>query len=113
MQSIVWVSRNEFLFENYQQVVGELTEWRYRGYSDRGMLLRSAREHANVVRFLRNHDPSGARAAMNWHLHRLYDGLPKISGEPARLDRQRSGRRARMAQSPGRPIAIHSTRVVM
>jgi GntR family transcriptional regulator, transcriptional repressor for pyruvate dehydrogenase complex len=81
-ESIVRASRNELLFERYQQVVGELTEWRYRSYSDRGVPLRSAREHAKVVRALRNHDPSGARAAMNGHLHRLYDGLPEISAEP-------------------------------
>ena len=88
-ESIVRASRNELLLESYQQVVGELTDWRYRSYSDRGVPLRSAREHAKVVRFLRNHDPSGARAAMNGHLHRLYDGLPEISGEP--LDSTDSG----------------------
>jgi GntR family transcriptional regulator, transcriptional repressor for pyruvate dehydrogenase complex len=88
-EAIVRASQNELLFENYQQVVGELAEWRYRSYSDRGVPLRSAREHAKVVRFLRNHDPSGARAAMNGHLHRLYDGLPEISGEP--LDSTHSG----------------------
>jgi hypothetical protein len=42
-----------------------------------------------VVRFLRNQDPGGARAAMNGHLHRLYDGLPEISEEP--LDSTDSG----------------------
>lgn len=81
-EAIVRASRNDLLFETYQQVVAELTEWRYRSYGDRGVPLRSAREHAKVVRFLRNHDPSGARAAMNGHLHRLYDGLPDIDDEP-------------------------------
>jgi GntR family transcriptional regulator, transcriptional repressor for pyruvate dehydrogenase complex len=81
-EAIVKASRNVLLFESYQQVVGELTEWRYRSYSDPGVPLRSGREHAKVVRFLRNHDPSGARAAMNGHLHRLYDGLPEIKEEP-------------------------------
>ena len=42
-----------------------------------------------MVRFLRNHDPGGARAAMNGHLHRLYDGLPEIENEP--LDSTYSG----------------------
>ena len=88
-EAIVRASRNELLFESYQQVVGELTDWRYQSYSDRGVPLRSAREHAKVVRFLRNHDPSGARAAMNGHLHRLYDGLPEINAEP--LDSTDSG----------------------
>jgi DNA-binding FadR family transcriptional regulator len=81
-EAIVRASRNELLFETYQQVVGELTDWRYQSYAERGVPLRSAREHAKVVRFLRNQDPGGARAAMNGHLHRLYDGLPEINGEP-------------------------------
>jgi len=88
-EAIVRASRNELLFETYQQVVGELTEWRYRSYAERGVPLRSAREHAKVVRFLRNQDPGGARAAMNGHLHRLYDGLPDIEDEP--LDSTESG----------------------
>ena len=81
-EAIVRAARNDLLFETYQQVVGELTEWRYRSYGEPGVPVRSAREHAKVVRFLRNHDPSGARAAMNGHLHRLYDGLPDIEEEP-------------------------------
>jgi GntR family transcriptional repressor for pyruvate dehydrogenase complex len=88
-EAIVRASRNELLFETYQQVVGELTEWRYQSYTERGVPLRSAREHAKVVRFLRNQDPGGARAAMNGHLHRLYDGLPEIGDEP--LDSTDSG----------------------
>jgi len=88
-EAIVRATRNELLFESYQQVVSELTDWRYRSYFDRGVPLRSAREHSKVIRFLRNHDPGGARAAMNGHLHRLYDGLPEITGEP--LDSTDSG----------------------
>jgi GntR family transcriptional repressor for pyruvate dehydrogenase complex len=88
-ESIVKGSRNDLLFEYYQQVVGKLTDWRYESYAERGVALRSAREHAKVVRFLRNHDQGGARAAMNGHLHRLYDGLPEIEGEP--LDSTDSG----------------------
>ena len=81
-EAIVRASRNELLIETYQRVAGELTEWRYQSYAEHGVPLRSAREHAKVVRFLRNQDPGGARAAMNGHLHRLYDGLPEIGGEP-------------------------------
>lgn len=88
-EAIVRASRNLLLFETYQQVTGELTDWRYQSYTERGGPLRSAREHAKVVRFLRNQDPAGARAAMNGHLHRLYDGLPEINGEP--LDSTDSG----------------------
>jgi GntR family transcriptional regulator, transcriptional repressor for pyruvate dehydrogenase complex len=87
--AIVRASRNELLCETYQQIIGELTDWRYRSYSDPGVPLRSGREHAKVIRFLRNNDPSGARAAMNGHLHRLYDGLPEIKEEP--LDSTDSG----------------------
>jgi DNA-binding FadR family transcriptional regulator len=81
-EAIVRASRNDLLYETYQRVVGELTDWRYRTYSEPGVPLRSAREHAKVVRFLGNQDPAGARAAMNGHLHRLYDGLPEIENEP-------------------------------
>jgi GntR family transcriptional regulator, transcriptional repressor for pyruvate dehydrogenase complex len=88
-EAIFRASRNDLLFENYQQVVGELTDWRYQSYAERGVPLQSAREHSKVVRFLRNHDPGGARAAMNGHLHRLYDGLPEIENEP--LDSTYSG----------------------
>ena len=91
-EAIVRASRNELLFENYQQVVNELTDWRYQSYAERGVPLRSAREHSKVVRFLRNHDPGGARAAMNGHLHRLYDSLPEIEHEP--LDSTFSGSEA-------------------
>jgi hypothetical protein len=38
-----------------------------------------------VVRYLRNADPGGARAAMNSHLQRLYDELPDIGEEPLDL----------------------------
>ena len=77
------------MIETYEQIIGELTDWRYRSYGDRGVPLRSYREHSKVVRFLPNHDPAGARAAMNGHLHRLYDGLPEIDDEP--LDSTFSG----------------------
>ena len=56
-----------------------------------------------MVRFLRNHDPSGARAAMNGHLHRLYDGLPEISGEP--LDSTVSGPDGE-PEWPNRPVDL-------
>jgi DNA-binding FadR family transcriptional regulator len=88
-EAIVRASRNDLLCETYQRVVGELTDWRYGSYAESGVPLRSAREHAKIVRFLRNEDPGGARAAMNSHLHRLYDGLPEISEEP--LDSTESG----------------------
>jgi DNA-binding FadR family transcriptional regulator len=81
-EAVVRAGRNDLLFENYQQVVNELTEWRYRSYTEHGVPVRSAREHGKVVRFLRNHDPVGARAAMNAHLHGLYDALPDIAEEP-------------------------------
>lgn len=87
--AIVRASRNDLLWESYQQVIAELMEWRYQSYGERGVPLRSAREHAKVVRFLRNQDPGGARAAMNSHLHRSYDGLPEIRHEP--LDSTESG----------------------
>ena len=88
-EAIVRASRNDLLREMYQQVAAELMDWRYQSYAEPGVPLRSAREHAKVVRFLRNQDPSGARAAMNGHLHRFYDGLPEIGGEP--LDSTVSG----------------------
>ena len=88
-EAIVRASRNDLLCETYQRVVNELAEWRYRSYAEPGVPLRSAREHAKVVRFLRNQDPGGARAAMNGHLHRSYDGLVEIGHEP--LDSTDSG----------------------
>jgi GntR family transcriptional regulator, transcriptional repressor for pyruvate dehydrogenase complex len=88
-EAIVRASRNDLLCETYQRVVGELTDWRHRSYGEPGVPLRSAREHAKVVRFLRNQDPGGARAAMNSHLHRSYDGLAEIEYEP--LDSTDSG----------------------
>ena len=88
-EAIVKASRNDLLCETYQRVVGELADWRYRSYGEPGVPLRSAREHAKVVRFLRNQDPGGARAAMNSHLHRSYDGLAEIGHEP--LDSTDSG----------------------
>lgn len=87
--AIVRASRNDLLCETYQRIVGELADWRYRSYAEPGVPLRSAREHAKVVRFLRNQDPGGARAAMNSHLHRSYDGLAEIEHEP--LDSTESG----------------------
>lgn len=87
--AIVRASRNELLVETYMRLVGELRDWRYDSYAVRGVPLRSAREHAKVVRYLRNHDPGGARAAMNGHLQRLYDELPNIGDTP--LDSTESG----------------------
>lgn len=81
-EAIVRASRNELLIETYQQIVGELVEWRYQSYATRGVPVRSAREHGKVVRYLRNNDPGGARAAMNSHLQRLYDELADIGDEP-------------------------------
>jgi GntR family transcriptional regulator, transcriptional repressor for pyruvate dehydrogenase complex len=88
-EAIVRASRNDLLCETYQRIVGELTDWRYRSYAEPGVPLRSGREHSKVVRFLRNQDPGGARAAMNSHLHRSYDGLAEIEHEP--LDSTDSG----------------------
>lgn len=80
--AIVRASRNQLLIETYESVVEELRDWRYDSYAVPGVPLRSAREHAKVVRYLRNHDPSGARSAMNSHLQRLYDELPEIADIP-------------------------------
>lgn len=81
-EAIARASRNDLLIETYQRVVGELREWRYQSFSEPGVARRSAREHGKVVRYLRNGDPGGARAAMNSHLQRLYDTLPDIPEEP-------------------------------
>jgi DNA-binding GntR family transcriptional regulator len=59
-----------------------MREWRHQSFAVPGVPLRSAREHSKVVRYLRNRDPGGARAAMNSHLQRLYDSLPDIPDEP-------------------------------
>jgi DNA-binding FadR family transcriptional regulator len=83
--AIVRASRNELLITTYQSIVGELTEWRYQSYPERGVPLRSAREHKRVVSYLKSGDPGGARAAMNAHLQRLYDGLPEIEDEPLEI----------------------------
>jgi GntR family transcriptional regulator, transcriptional repressor for pyruvate dehydrogenase complex len=80
--AIVRASRNDLLIETYTRIVGELSEWRHQSFAVPGVALRSAREHGKVVRYLRNGDPGGARAAMNSHLQRLYDGLPDIVDEP-------------------------------
>jgi DNA-binding FadR family transcriptional regulator len=87
--AIVRASRNELLVEAYLRVAGELIDWRYQSYAEPGVSLRSGREHAKIVRFMRNQDPGGARVAMNSHLHRTYDALPEIHGEP--LDSTESG----------------------
>lgn len=81
-EAIVRASRNQLLVQTYQQLIGHLTDWRYDSYRVPGVPRRSAREHAKVVRYLRNHDSGGARAAMNAHLQRLYDELPEIGEEP-------------------------------
>ncbi|OLT17477.1 hypothetical protein BJF78_13255 [Pseudonocardia sp. CNS-139] len=81
-EAIVRASRNELLIETYQRIVVELREWRHQSFEVPGVALRSAREHGKVVRYLRNDDPGGARAAMNSHLQRLYDALPEIPEEP-------------------------------
>jgi GntR family transcriptional repressor for pyruvate dehydrogenase complex len=84
-EAIVKASRNELLIENYERIVAELAEWRYRSFAMPGVAVRSGREHGKVVRYLRNADPGGARAAMNSHLQRLYDELPEIGDEPLDL----------------------------
>jgi GntR family transcriptional regulator, transcriptional repressor for pyruvate dehydrogenase complex len=81
-EAIVRASHNQLLIETYASVVDEIRDWRYDSYGVPGVPLRSAREHTKVVRYLRNHDPSGARSAMNGHLQRLYDELPEISDTP-------------------------------
>jgi DNA-binding FadR family transcriptional regulator len=88
-EAIVRASRNDLVIEAYLRIVGELREWRFQSYAVPGVPLRSAREHAKVVRFLRNRDPGGARVAMNGHLQRLYDELPEIRDTP--LDSTESG----------------------
>ena len=87
--AIVKASRNALLVENYNQIIGELTDWRYQSFAVPGVSIRSAREHSKIVRYLRNSDPGGARVAMNGHLQRLYDELPEIGDEP--LDTTASG----------------------
>jgi DNA-binding FadR family transcriptional regulator len=81
-EAIVRSSCNALLIETYSRIVEELREWRHQSFSVPGVPLRSAREHNKVVRYLRNGDPGGARAAMNSHLQRLYDSLPDIKVEP-------------------------------
>lgn len=80
--AIIRASRNTPLEETYHSFIGELTEWRYQSFASAGVYRRSARDHGKVLRYLRNHDPGGARVAMNSHLQRLYDELPEIDEEP-------------------------------
>ncbi|WP_181780086.1 FadR/GntR family transcriptional regulator [Pseudonocardia pini] len=79
---IVEASRNQLLIDTYQKLIIELDDWRYNSYGVPGVPIRSAREHAKVVRFLRSRDSGGARSAMNAHLQRLYDELADIREEP-------------------------------
>jgi GntR family transcriptional regulator, transcriptional repressor for pyruvate dehydrogenase complex len=81
-EAIVKASRNAWLIAEYEQIVADLEEWRYQSYATPGVPRQSAREHTTVVRYLRNHDPGGARVAMNSHLQRSYYALADISGEP-------------------------------
>lgn len=81
-EAIVRASRNTALERTYQGIIGELADWRFRSFAAPGVGRRSAREHGKVLRYLRNHDPGGARVAMNGHLQRLYDELPEIGEEP-------------------------------
>ncbi len=83
--AIVRAARNRLLVEAYEQVVDQIAEWRFRSFADPKVPRQSAREHHKVVRYLRNRDPGGARAAMNGHLQRLYDGLDDIAEEPLDL----------------------------
>lgn len=81
-EAVVRASRNDLLIENYLRIVGEIRDWRHQSFAAPGVATLSAREHSKVVRYLRNGDPGGARAAMNGHLQRLYDSLPEIAEEP-------------------------------
>jgi GntR family transcriptional repressor for pyruvate dehydrogenase complex len=81
-EAVVRASRNDLLIENYLRIVGEIRDWRHQSFAVPGVAKLSAREHGKVVRYLRNGDPGGARAAMNGHLQRLYDSLPEIAEEP-------------------------------
>jgi len=79
---IVESSRNQLLIDTYHKLIVEIEDWRYDSYKVQGVAIRSAREHAKVVRFLRSRDSGGARSAMNAHLQRLYDELADIREEP-------------------------------
>ncbi|GAA5170068.1 FadR/GntR family transcriptional regulator [Pseudonocardia eucalypti] len=81
-EAIVRAARNTALERTYQGIIGELADWRFQSFAAPGVGRRSAREHSKVLRYLRNHDPGGARVAMNGHLQRLYDELPEIGAEP-------------------------------
>lgn len=82
---LVAASRNKLLIDSYAPIVERLREWRFESFATRGVPLRSGREHSKIVRYIDNHDPGGARAAMNGHLQRLYDELPEIAEEPLDL----------------------------
>jgi DNA-binding FadR family transcriptional regulator len=99
-EAIVCASRNDLLIETYMRIVGELRDWRYESFAVSSVPLRSGREHSKIVRYLRNNDPSGTRAAMNAHLQRLYDELADISEEP--LDTTQSGPEAEPDWHPPR-----------
>jgi GntR family transcriptional regulator, transcriptional repressor for pyruvate dehydrogenase complex len=88
-EAIVRASRNQLVIETYMRIIPELREWRFQSFGLRGVPRRSTREHAKVIRYLRNRDPGGARVAMNGHLQRLYDELPEIGDTP--LDTTESG----------------------
>lgn len=83
--AIVAASHNKLLVDTYEPIVARLRDWRYDSYSVRGVPHRSVREHNKVARYLDNHDPGGARVAMNGHLERLYNELPEIAEEPLDL----------------------------
>jgi GntR family transcriptional regulator, transcriptional repressor for pyruvate dehydrogenase complex len=79
---IVQASHNELLIVTYEKLIIEIDDWRYDSYKVPGVAIRSGREHAKVLRFLRNRDSGGGRSAMNAHLQRLYDELSDIPDEP-------------------------------
>ncbi len=89
--AIVKAARNRLLAEVYERIVTEIADWRFKSFAVPGVPRQSAREHAKVVRYLRIRDPGGARAAMNSHLQRLYDGLPDIPEVPLDLTDSGSG----------------------
>jgi GntR family transcriptional regulator, transcriptional repressor for pyruvate dehydrogenase complex len=90
--AVIAAAHNKLLADTYVPIVAHLRDWRFDSYTTRGVPQRSAREHGRIVRYLDNHDPGGARAAMNSHLERLYNELPEIAEEPLDLTDSSSDR---------------------
>jgi len=98
--AIVAAARNRLLADAYERIVAEISEWRFRSFAQPDVPRQSAREHVKIVRYIRSGDPGGARAAMNSHLQRLYDGLPEIPGTPLDLTGGPSEREPEWRSSP-------------